>query len=187
MTLIELFNSIYPLSQTFWDELNALVTERSWPKKSMLLVEGDVCTEIHFIARGLARAFYYKDGEEVTAWFMKEGDVIISVESFFKQKRSLESIELLEDSIVVSLPYTVIQSLYARHLEFNIVGRVLTEHYYAMSEERLYALRMRTSKERYDLLLKNHPEIFQRVPLKYISSYLGMRPETLSRIRAKIT
>lgn len=185
--LFSLFNNIYPLPESFWNELSGNISERSFKRKTKLLLEGDICTEIHFIVQGMARAWYYKGEEEITSWFMKEDDIIISVESFFSQKQSMENIELLEDSTLISLPFNTLQVLYSKYLEFNFVGRVLTERYYMLSEERLYGLRMRTGDERYNILSCSHPEIFQRVPLKYIASYLGMRPETISRIRAQQT
>lgn len=184
--LYTLFNSVYPLPESFWKELNDSVEERDLAKKSILLKIGSVCNEIHFLVSGLARAYYIKDDEEVTSWFMKENDVIISVQSFFRQTPSAECIELLEASRVISLHYDLLQKLYKKYPEFNFVGRVLTEHYYVLSEERAQSLRMQTAKERYEILMATHPGILLRAPLKYVASYLGMKPETLSRMRAQL-
>ena len=80
------------------------------------------------------------------------------------------------------------QYLYRNCLEFNFIGRVLTEKYYRLSEQRLYSLRMQRAIERYDFIMERFPQIILRVPSKYIASYLGITEETLSRIRAvKIT
>jgi len=73
---------------------------------------------------------------------MKEGDFMISVESFFNQKESYESIQALEDCEVYSASYNDVQNLYNKFPEYNFVGRVLTEKYYVLSEQRLYSLRM---------------------------------------------
>lgn len=183
--LFSLFNSIHPLPQDFWTELKDLVQGNKYGKRTILLKEGDVCNDIYFLISGFARAYHFKDGEYITSWFMKDGDVIISVQSFLKQEKSLETIELLEDSEVMSLSYTSLQYLYRKYPDFNFVGRVLTEHYYIQSEQRGYSLRMHSAYQRYENLLTSHPEIFQRAQLKYVASYLGMKPETLSRIRAK--
>ncbi len=117
---------------------------------------------------------------------MQENDLILSVYSFFKQKPSYENIELLEDATLISISYADLQKMYMLFPEFNFFGRVLTENYYVKSEERLISLRMLSSQERYNTLLAAYPHIFNRVPLKHIASYLGMTPETLSRLRAKV-
>ncbi len=114
---------------------------------------------------------------------MKEGDVIISVESFFNQIPSHENIQALEDSILYYIEYNELQFLYHEHPEFNFVGRKLVEKYYQLSEKRLLSLRMQKAAQRYSFVMDNFPQIIQRVPSKYIASYLGITEETLSRIR----
>ena len=149
----------------------------------MLLTDGKICNKVYFIEQGIARAFYYKDDQDTTSWLMKEGDWIISVHSFYGQRPSHENIELLEDSILTSLGYADLQSIYQEFPEFNFVGRVLTEYYYTLSEERAFSLRLQNAEDRYKTLLNTNPEIFNRAPLKYIASYLGITDTSLSRIR----
>jgi hypothetical protein len=116
---------------------------------------------------------------------MKEGDLIISVESFYQQKPSYESIQALEDCTLISQQYNELQEMYKRFLELNFIARVLTEKYYNLSEQRLYSIRMLRASERYKFLLDNYPELIQRVPSKYLASYLSVTEETLSRIKSK--
>lgn len=181
--LLNYLSLIHPLSeqlrQYLADNLELLIL----PKKAFLLKHGKICRNIYFIQKGLARCFYIKDDKEVSSWFMKEGDVIISVESFFKQQPSYESIQALEDCELLCLHYDKLQFIFHDFPEFNFVGRVLTEKYYTLSEQRLYSLRMQRANERYAFLMTHYPELIQRVPSTFIASYLGITLETLSRIK----
>jgi CRP/FNR family transcriptional regulator, anaerobic regulatory protein len=182
--LLTYLNSIYPLSQSAIEYLSENLKEIEIPKKKFLLKKGRICYNVYFVNKGLLRCFYTKNDKEINSWFMKENDVIFSVESFLNQTPSYENIQTLEDSFLYYIEYGELQYLYNNCLEFNFIGRVLTEKYYKLSEQRLYSLRMQKSNERYDFILNHFPQIILRVPSKYIASYLGISEETLSRIRA---
>jgi CRP-like cAMP-binding protein len=182
--LIFFLNSIHPLSKDTNDFLMSRLQFVEISKKSFLLREGDVCREIYFVTKGLLRCFYNKNEKDVSSWFMKEGDVVISVESFLKQTKSKENIQALEDCSLYYINYDELQLAYSNFSDFNSIGRILTEKYYLLSEQRLYSLRMQRASEKYLFLLNHFPQILLRVPLKYIASYLGITEETLSRIRA---
>jgi CRP/FNR family transcriptional regulator, anaerobic regulatory protein len=184
--LLLFLESIHPMSDGLKQHLASILKSMELPKKDFLLRAGHVSRNICFIANGLLRCFYIKDGDEVSSWFMKQGDVIVSVESFFAQKESYESIQALEDSVLYYITYEELQHLYRHFPEFNFIGRVLVERYYMLSEQRLYSLRMQRSQERYEYMLKYHPDLVLRVPMKYLASYLGITEETLSRIRSKL-
>ena len=181
--LLAFLERISPISDGLKDHLYKILKRREVARKEYLLKAGHICRNISFIQKGLIRCFYIKDDIEICSWFMKEGDVIISVESFFKQKPSYESIQAIEDSVIWSTTYEEVQNTYRQFIEFNIIGRVLTERYYTLSEQRLRALRMQSGMERYHYVLENHPELIQRVPSKYLATYLGMTDVWLSKIR----
>lgn len=183
--LSELINSICPVPEELAEKIESSIIEKIYKKNEYFLKEGEVCRYIWFIKKGLTRCYYTKGISEVCSWFMKEGDMIISVDSFFQQKPGLESIEALEDCEVSCLKYDDLQFLYKNFSEMNFIGRVLTEKYYILSEQRLYSLRMHRSQQRYDYLMKNFPELVQRIPVKYLASYIGVSRETLSRSRRK--
>ena len=183
--LLQLFNSIIPISKNLEERLSDALKTRQVSKKDLILKEGQVCNYIYFIEKGFLRSYYINEDKEITAWFMKEGDIIVSVNSFFKREASYEYIQAIANSTLHYIHYDELQNIYKEFIEFNIVGRVLAEKYYTLSEERLYAMRSHTAEERFNYLLQKHPEIIQRAPVGYIASYLGITHETLSRLRGK--
>lgn len=185
LSLLKIISQIHPVSEALQKDLIQTLAIESIPKKTYLLKEGEVFQKMYFIEKGMARAFYFDEGKEHTSWFMKEGDFIISVNSFYKQVPSQENIEVLEDSIMASITYHQLQELYQKHLEFNIISRVLTEHYYSLSEERLFAMRQSSAKHRFDFFINHYPELAKRISLKQMASFLRMTPETISRLRAE--
>jgi CRP-like cAMP-binding protein len=184
LSLLKVISQIFPVSAALQKDLVQTLKVETIPKKTILLREGEIFQRMYFIEKGLARAFYFDEGKEHTSWFMKEGDFIISVNSFYKQVPSQESIEVLEDSIMASITYVQLQELYQKHLEFNIISRVLTEHYYSLSEERLFAMRQSSAKHRFEFFITRYPELAKRISLKQMASFLRMTPETISRLRA---
>lgn len=183
--LLLYLNSVHPLSPELREHLLIILKLKSLRKKEYLLKAERICKNICFISKGLLRCFYIKDDQEVCSWFMKESDVIISVESFFYQKESYESIQAIEDCELYCIEHAQLEHIYRTYPEFNFVSRVLLQKYYTLSEQRLYSLRMQRSQERYNYLLQHHAELILRVPAKYLASYLGISEETLSRIRSK--
>ena len=117
---------------------------------------------------------------------MKEGDVIVSVESFFNQSPSYEAIQALEDCTLYYITYDELQFIFRNFMEFNFIGRILIEKYYTLSERRLYSLRMQKAQDRYKYLMDHHPELILRVPSKHLASYLGIAEPTLSTIKSSL-
>jgi CRP-like cAMP-binding protein len=179
--LLQYLNLIFPLSNPLCEHLSVILKSKKYLKKDFLLKSGHISDKIFFIENGLIRCFYSQHEKEVCSWFMKEKDCIISVESFFQQKPSYESIQALEDTNTLFIEHNELQYIYQNFPEFNFIGRVLTERYYILSEQRLYSIRMHSASERYHLLMNSFPELIRRVPSKCLASYLGISEETLSR------
>lgn len=183
--IINFLNTIYPLNLAIQERLRTDLKSINLPKRKMLLTEGEVSDKIYFIQEGFARAFYFHKDKEVTSWFMGQNDIMISIYSFFTQTPSFENIELIEDCTLFYMTYGELQKIYKDHPEFNVVGRMITEHYYIKSEARTISLRAQTAEERYNRLLQDFPGILQKTSLGQIASHLGIKQETLSRIRGK--
>lgn len=183
--LLDYLNSVNKLKKASIDFLSQNLKEIEIPKKEFVLTEGHICRHIYFIKTGLLRSYHWHSGNEISSAFLKEGDLALSVKSFFNQSISRENIQALEDCSLFVLSYDELQFAYNSFPDFNSLGRILTEKYYQLSEQSLFSLRMHTAREKYLLLLKHFPQIAQRVPLKYIASYLSITQETLSRIRSQ--
>ncbi|MES1250328.1 MAG: Crp/Fnr family transcriptional regulator, partial [Chitinophaga rupis] len=180
MELFGMLNALQPLSTALTDHLYSVLKERQFSKKEFLLREGQISSNVYFVLEGAIRAYYINPkGEEITNWFMKEGDVIFSVESFLERIPSYEYIVALEDCTTYYISYAELQSIYNKFPEFNFHGRVLTEKYYKQSLQREYLIKKKTSLERYQLLLENEPHLLAMASLQDIATYLGMTPEVL--------
>ncbi len=184
--LLQVLNNINILSPVIKSELESYLVEEHYPKKTILLKEGQVSHRIYFVKQGFTRAYYHKSGNEFTSWFMGQGEIIVSVYSFFSRKPSFENIQVLEDSVLQSIGWDELQSIYKNHPEFNLTGRLITEQYYIRSEERAINLQTLSAKQRYENLLATYPGILQKASLGQIASFLSIKQETLSRIRGKV-
>lgn len=179
------FERLQPLSEEIKQRLEAITNIQSFPRKHSLLKDGETANYACFVIKGLARAYYINDGKEITSRFMDEGFIITSWISFYTRQPGYEFIETLEDSVLGYVHYNDLQKLYKECIEFNIIGRKLTEYFFFLAEQRTQMLRKHTADEKYAFFLQQHPTLLQRVPLKYIATYLGMSVETLSRIRSR--
>lgn len=184
--LLQYLNSIHLLSEDLQDYLRKILKHKSVRKKDFLLKAGHISGIVCFIETGLLRCYFLKDDQEMTSWFMKEGDVIFSIESFYEQAPSKENIQALEDCSLYYITYSELEYVYRNFMEFNFIGRVLTIRYQTLWVKLFNSFRMSSAEERYEWVLKNHPDLELRgVPAKHIASYLGITEVTLSNVKGK--
>jgi CRP-like cAMP-binding protein len=156
-------------------------------KKGDILVEiGSVCRRIGFIEKGLIRGYRYKRNVERTSYFLGEGDIVISIRSFFTQKPARERIEALEDCIIHSITYDELKYGYKTYPAFQEHRAEILQKYYLLSEEREDMRQLRTY-ERFLYLMDNQPHLAARIEDKYLASYLGISPYTFSRHKSRYT
>jgi CRP-like cAMP-binding protein len=188
--LTELFKRLNAI-RIMSDELKVVLTKDleiiEVPKRTVLLKDGERCDYAYVVLSGLMRMYYIKEGEEICSRFMDEEHICISVFSFFTRNPGYEYIETIENCTLARIHIDKLQKIYNEIIEFNFIIRVITEQYFIKSEERLFLLRRQTVEERYNYFTNHYPELLQRVPLKYIATFLGTSLETISRLRNKLS
>lgn len=172
-----------PLSPACQAALLEVVSVLSFEKGHTLVREGQYADKAFFIVEGCARAYYLKDGKDVSDWFAFEGEFISSIVSFFTHQMSPHYIELLEDAILLELSREAVEMLADQYHDFERLVRMVVTKTMLQQHERIVGLQFNTAEQRYEQLLTIRPNITQRVPLTHIASYLGITLETLSRIR----
>lgn len=186
-TLQSVINSRYPeMSPEGMKLLEGIVIRKELCKGEQLIKEGEVSHHFAFVGKGMIRQYYFKNGKDVTEHFSYEGCIMMCIESLFKQIPSRLIAEALEPSIVYLLPIEKFHLLMDMSKEINVFYQRILEYSLITSQEKADSWRFETAKERYNRLLKTHPEVIKRAPLSHIASYLLMTPETLSRVRSGV-
>lgn len=182
--IIKIINDTYsPLTEECKQELLNAITVLTCKKGAILVHEGQYSGKTYYIVRGCARAYYLKDGKDISDWFSFENEFICSIVSFFSDKPSPHFIELLEDSMLIEFSKEKIEKLASKHHDFERLIRVVLTKTMLGQYERIASMQFQTAEQKYENMLAIHPNITQKVPLTHIASYLGITLETLSRIR----
>lgn len=167
-------------------QIEKILIRKEYPKGVIALKEGVIANEIVFVGKGMLRQYYYKNGKDVTEHFSYEGCILMCIESFLKRVPTRLMVETLEPVVIYLFPYDEIQKLTQENWEINMLYRKILEYSLIVSQIKADSWRFETARERYNLLLEQHPEIIKRAPLANIASYLLMTPETLSRVRSGV-
>jgi CRP-like cAMP-binding protein len=154
-------------------------------KNEHYLREGQTNGKIGFVIDGIFRCYYNIKNKEITTEFLLPGSIVAGMLSFLTNEPQKENIVALESSQLIAITREDLFKLYNKNWKWQQAGRILTEMNFIRIEKRSICLQTLTAKERYEELLKEMPGLIDRVPLQYIASYLGMSPETFSRIRSK--
>ncbi len=183
ISLLQHFAQYIKLSDHLKEEINGRVKERAF-KKGMLIHDAEkICTQSYFIQKGLMRLYFVKDGKEVSDYFGAEGEWVNSPRSMMFRKLDHYFIDALEDCEVFVLSVTDLVYLFDHFPEMERYARLSMGSMFYQFMERITSLRFTTAKDKYEHFCRVYHDIYPRIPLGMVASYLGITQETLSRIR----
>lgn len=171
------------LEEAEWDAVASVVRVRTFSKNEMVISAGETENYLSFVAEGVLRGYFQKDGDEHTIAFTYKDHYCASLGSFISRRPSLYHIQALSNVVLLSIPYNDMQELYDRYKSIERWGRIAAEGVLTGFEWRQAELMSFTAEERYRLFMSRSAHLVQQVSQKYIASYLGMTPETFSRLR----
>ena len=156
-------------------------------KKGELLLDADrVCKESYFIQKGILRTYFLKDGKEISEFFCGVNEWVNSPKSFMQRTKDIYYIDAIEDTFAFSLNVNDLVFLFDHFPEMERYARLSMGTVFGHLMERIVSMRFTTAKERYDHFKRVYANIYPRIPLGMVATYLGIAQETLSRIRAEI-
>ncbi len=177
---LEKFNPLSKEAETSISQISQLVKVK---KNEDLQPIGHTCKTIYFLKKGVARIYYYKEDIDITESFSFENNIVVRFESLFAGQPSKKGIQALEDSEFIAINAGQLSKLYDKHPEIERIFRKIKEAELVGNINRVESIQFNTAEERYNSLIKEAPDVLKRVPLKYVASYLGITPVSLSRIR----
>lgn len=155
-------------------------------KKDMLLQEGKICNFLAFVAEGTIRHFHIKDGIEKTCDISFENSWVTDFQSFTHQTSCVMNLQAMTDSRLFVIRKENLQVMYTHCNKYETFGRIMAEQVAQRATEIAMSLSSEKPEERFLNLVSKQPDLFQRVPQKYIANFLGISPESLSRIQKRI-
>lgn len=182
---LNFLSSLVPLPEQMKRDIAVKVLLSSISKGDILPV-GFLKSNMVFLAQGAVRGFIMVDARDITLTISLENNVLGSPNSeIFTRGEYPLSLQAMEDCQLIMMPYSLLPYLRTTYPSMSAIGEILTGRYYHVASERGLISRLPSAKLRYSRLMITDPELFKRIPLKYLASYLAMRNETLSRLRTK--
>jgi CRP-like cAMP-binding protein len=163
--------------------LSQMMEVRSFDKKQQLVRAGEVENYLNFIVKGLARKYFFKGRTEVITQIARENDMISSSVSFLSGAPSAYVVEAIEPTTFLSISRENVDKLYKEKPRIERLGRIIITHFFLQKEEWEHECIRLDTRERFTRFIGNNPDFMQRVPQKYLASYLNMKPETFSRLK----
>ena len=177
------FKKLTQLDDEMWPVFNNALSENKLNKGDLLLHPGQVCRHIFFLQTGLLRSFHVKDGDERNLAFTAENAFVTDLKSLRAEQPTELTVQALEPSLVLSIAKLDLLKLYQASHQIEAFGRNVLETLLEEQEEYASWFKLYSAKERYDLFSQKQPSLIQRLSVSHLASFLGIRRETLSRIR----
>jgi CRP-like cAMP-binding protein len=181
------FSRITPLSEEEAKAIEESMSTKTYHKGSILVKEGQVSVDTYFILKGCVREYITTDGEEKTTNFYTEEQWVISLNNFKPKGRADYNLVCVEDTTVVFSNEAEAQEMFKRFPRFETISRIVMEEYFTEQRKLLMAYVADSPEQRYLKLMESRSDLLQRVPQYQLASYIGVKPESLSRIRKRMT
>lgn len=184
--IVKYFSQITTLNQEEAKALEEGMVVTNFKKNTFLIKEGQTSIDTYFILEGCLRQYCLIDGEEKTTNFFTEGQWAISLTGLTQNSPSFHNLVCMEETSLVIGNEQKAQELFKKFPRFETLARVVVEKSFAEQQQLMTSYHTDTPEQRYLKLLKSRPDLFQRVTQYHMASYIGVKPESLSRIRKRI-
>ena len=181
--LIQLLQQLAPMSEGLIAHLRSIIRLIEYKKGEIILAEGQICNNILYIESGLVYSYYMVDEKQVSNWFMKEGDVFISVLSFHRRTPSVDTHIALKPCRCWGITHMELEQTFRLFPEFERHGRLLEAEYYCRSEERQIFIKRQTPTRKYEILIKEFDFLLGIATNKQLASFLDVSERTFNDMR----
>lgn len=182
----QIFDPFFEADISTWEGFASKLHERTFKKNVIIKESNTVEKYLNILVEGSAGLFIWNGKHEICLNLYYENDFFADYLSFLKQETNVLYTKALEDTLVWSISHTDLNALYKSSAASIHIGRIAAEMQYAKKQQEQINLLTLTPEERYLRLITKYPKIIQRTSLKYIASYLGLTPESLSRLRKRM-
>ncbi|MCT4645680.1 MAG: Crp/Fnr family transcriptional regulator [Carboxylicivirga sp.] len=182
--VIKSIQGFYPMSEESLSELTACFKKVDFPAKTLIIEGGVMNDHVYFIEKGLCRSYCIIDDEELTSWFSREGDITFALLALYRNQPGFEYVETIEPCTTYAIKIEDLNKLYTTNIDIANWSRIVHQECVLSLQARRIERLQKGAKERYEILLKEQPDLFARAKLSHLASYLGMTPHHLSKMRA---
>lgn len=184
--LVDFFRQLAEISVDDAQCIRERFTRHSFANKQYLVAPGEICQQVYFVTQGCVRCCIQNaDGEDITCFFAHEGQFVSNYQSFLTGLPSQYALQCLEPTELLAIDRLGLEEIYLRTTHGERIGRRIAEHLFIDTMARLTSFYLDTPEQRYTSFLAEYPRLANRIPQHYIAAYIGVRPQSLSRIKRR--